>query len=71
MLGNFHIIMNLFSCISNLIGGSGVSTVLPKIYSENTVTQMMSGKTLQSFDRTFDCWPYSFHSVGLENEGRK
>jgi hypothetical protein len=44
MLGTFHTVMNLLGCIGVLMENSGLSDVLEKIYGENAVHHMLTGK---------------------------
>ena len=44
MLGTFHTVMNLLGCIGVLMEKSGLSDILEKIYGENAVHHILTGK---------------------------
>ena len=47
LLGGFHTFMNLLGAIGTLMEGTGLKDILGVVYGENSVTHMMSGKSVQ------------------------
>ena len=45
-LGPFHLQMSFLGCIGYLMNGSGLKEVLEKVYAENAVMHMLSGKAV-------------------------
>ena len=47
LLGGFHTFMNLLGAIGTLMDGTGLKDILGVVYGENSVTHMMTGKSVQ------------------------
>ena len=44
--GDFHTMMNFLGSIISMMKGSGLEKVLDTVYGHNTVTHMITGKTV-------------------------
>lgn len=44
-LGSFHLLMSFMGCIGYIRHGSGLSTILSKVYAEKSVEKFLSGHT--------------------------
>ena len=53
MLGSFHMLMDHLGSIGTLMDGSGLRSVLQRVYEENIVLHMMHGKAVERALRRF------------------
>ena len=52
-LGSFHLLMSFMGTIGYIMQGSGLSTILGKVYAEKTVEKILGGHTYSRSIRAF------------------
>lgn len=52
-LGSFHLLMSFMGCVGYIMAGSGLSTILSKVYAEKTVDKILGGHTYSRSIRAF------------------
>lgn len=52
-LGGFHLLMSFMGCIGHVMSGSGLSTILSKIYAKKTVEKILEGHMYNRSVRAF------------------